>query len=140
MADAYSRWIDKMTLPNFGALNVLDVKLQLKVPDGSWFIVAKMDLDNDSSSWQTVDCRLRAGVDEDRNVVRLAPSGEKSVDMACLAFTVIHHFEGKRTQRVNEIFLGHMNPAQPSQIPHVSAGRAKITAIKVGSFVNEPSG
>lgn len=88
-----------MRQPNIGALGVLDVFARLKVPDGMYFIIAKMNIDNDSKTVQTVDARLVAGQDSDRNIVRVGPSGETSWDMAALTFTVVHTFPG--TSRKN---------------------------------------
>jgi|SRR5215203_1018114 len=135
----FSVFKDKTTPPNPGAISgTLDVKATLKVPDGKYFIVAKMNVDNDTSSTQTVDCRLQAGADFDRNIIRLGASGTTNLDNAAVAFTVMHTFSGTSEVRHNDIFLGLMSPAQGSP-PNVAAGRLKITAMSVDSIINEPA-
>jgi len=108
----------------------------LLVPDGSWFIVAKVNVDNDNTStYQTLTARLIAGVDFDTNHIRLGPSGVHSVDVMALAFTLVHTFPGASNQPQNTIDLEiTLDPAGPSAF--VSAGQVKITAIRVDSIVN----
>ena len=135
----FSVFKDKTTPPNGGAISgTLDVKATLKVPDGKYLVVAKMNVDNDTSSTQTVDCRLVAGAAFDRNIVRLAPSGTTNVDNGALAFTLVHTFPGTSEVRHNEIHIGIMSPQQGSS-PNVAAGRLKITAMSVDSILNEPA-
>lgn len=110
----------------------------LFVPDGKWSIVAKLNLDNDNTTtYQTVKTRLIAGADFDTNHVRLAPSGVQSVDNMVLAHTVVHTFPGESNQATNTIDLVvDLDPAGPNAF--VSAGRLKITAVRVDSITNTP--
>jgi hypothetical protein len=110
----------------------------LFVPDGHWFVVAKVNVDNDNTStFQTLTARLIAGADFDTNHVRLGPSDVNSVDVMALAFTVVHTFPGTSDQAQNTIDLViTLDPAGPSAF--VSAGQLKITAIRVDSIVNKP--
>jgi hypothetical protein len=107
----------------------------LFVPDGHWFVVAKVNVDNDNTStFQTLTARLIAGADFDTNHVRLGPSG---VNVMALAFTVVHTFPGTSDQAQNTIDLViTLDPAGPSAF--VSAGQLKITAMRVDSIVNKP--
>lgn len=107
----------------------------LRVPDGSWVIFAKMNVDNDDAkAVHTVDCRLNAGIDFDQNVVRLYPSGTNSVDMGALSFNVVHTFPGTSAQPKNDITLVCVLDKEGS---NVAAGRIKITAIEVGALSNK---
>lgn len=110
----------------------------LMVPDGKWSIVAKLNLDNDSTTTvQTLTTRLIAGADFDTNHIRLAPSGVKSVDNMAVAHTVVHTFPGTSDQATNTIDLVvDLNPSAPNAF--VSAGRLKITAVRVDSITNTP--
>jgi len=106
----------------------------LLVPDGSWFVVAKVNVDNDNTStYQTLTAQLTAGQDFDVNHVRLGPSGVHSVDVMALAFTVVHTFPGTSNVAKNTIDLViTLDPVGPNAF--VSAGQLKITAIRVDSI------
>src|SRR5262245_55537341 len=110
----------------------------LFVPDGHWFVVAKVDVDNDNTTtYQTLTGRLIAGADFDTNHVRIGPSGGHSVDIMALAFTVVHTFPGTSNEAKNTIDLViDMDPVGPNAF--VSAGLIKITAIRVDSIKNTP--
>lgn len=132
IANAYSVWKDQMVKVGSGASLAT-----LMVPDGNWVIFAKLNLDNDDTvNVHTVTAKLQALPDFDVNVVRLAPSGMGHLDNAVLAFNVLHHFPGNSSEPKNAINLTCILDQAGA---NVSAGRLKITAINVASFVNVPS-
>jgi len=108
----------------------------LSVPDGHWFIIGKVVLDNDNTStYQSLSARLIAGGDFDTNYVRLSPSGVHSVDIMPMAFTVVHTFPGNSNEEKNTIDLViTLDPVGPNAF--VSAELVKITAIRVDSIKN----
>ena len=128
--DVYSCWHDTSKKVLSGS------KLAtLFVPDGSWFIVGKVVVDNDNTStYQSLSARLIAGADFDTDYARLGPSGVHSVDMMPLTFTVVHTFPGNSIELKNTIDLVvTLDPVGPNAF--VSAEVIKITALRVDNIV-----
>lgn len=137
--EVYGVWKDEMLPPNAGAQGtpdkpVIDVRGSVKVPDGLWVVHAKIDVDNEGSTHQTVHLALRANTMEDHAVVRLAP--QSAADRTSVSLMLLAHFPGTRTNRVNTINLGLWDTGDP---PNVKVGRLKIIARRTTHWVMEPS-
>jgi hypothetical protein len=137
--EVYGVWKDEMVSPNAGALGtpakpVVDVKASVKVPDGLWVVHAKIGVDNEASTHQTVSLVLHANTLTDHAVVRLAP--QSSADRTSVSLMLLAHFPGTRTWRANTISLGLWDKGDP---PDVKVGRMKIIAQRTTYWIMEPS-
>lgn len=139
--EVYSVWRNEMVPLYHGALGgsdgVLDSKATLKVPDGLWLVLAKVNLNNQTPGYQTLKVRLQSGDDSDTSVVRIGP--DSGADQAAVSLQMLKHFPGDEKKRVNNVSLGvvsHWN--SPGEVPKVLVGRIKIVAMRVNHYVVEP--
>ena len=124
------------TFADAGSIGSGSPIITLNVPGGRYAIFAKLGLEqDDTTSIVTVNCRLQAGVDFDRDLIRLAPSGTQRLDLAVIPFQVVHSF---RPGSNNNIILSCTFPASQSSL--LSFRFAKITALRMdGALCNKPS-
>lgn len=143
--EVYAVWEDKMRQPNAGALGtpekpIVDVVASVLVPDGLWAVFGKIEVNNNSSNFQSVKFTIAGdggpllSSPSDSSMVKLGRDG--TADYASLALMILLHFPGSRTKRVNKIFLGLWDTGFP---PDITMGRAKIIAMRVNHFIMEPS-
>jgi len=119
------------TFKDAGSIGSGSPIVTLNVPGGRYAIFAKLGLDQDDSTHVvTVNCKLQAGGDFDRDVIRLAPSGATRLDNAAIPFQVVHAF---RAGTNNNIILSCTFSAAESAL--LSFRFAKITAIRLDGIL-----
>jgi hypothetical protein len=108
--------------------------VELGVPVGKYAFLAKINLDQDSKSFVTVECTLSmAGIPLDRNVIRLQPSGLKSVDNLAMPFQAVEELATNVTIHLTCTF-------PPEDSSQLSFRFAKITAMRLdGKFCEKPT-
>ena len=124
------------TLRDSGSIVSGEPVVTLRVPGGLYAIFGKINIDqDDTTEWVTVVCRLRAALDNDRDVIRLQRSGPFAVDNATI-----------RLQLVSVLFVDDTNAIElsctfeSSESSLLSFRSAKISAIRLdGNRCRKPS-
>ncbi len=127
----YSTYHDgEITIPGSGSTKVIG---QLFLPAGRYVILAKMELDNESSEIVYVECKLQAGGDFDRGAIRLRPTSTSSpnTDLGMMPLQVVHYFSGGTN-------IIELTGVVQQVAATVRVRKIKLTAIKVGSLSNVP--
>ena len=111
--------------------------VELAVPAGKYAILAKINVDNDGTSFfETVKCELKAGADRDINVIRLQPSKVEWLDNAVIPFQIAEELHLRSAISLT-CSLTKDDPIQNYKLAFRSA---KITAVRLqGTLCELPS-
>jgi hypothetical protein len=116
---------------------------KLLVPDGTYLVLATMDIDNDDPNPQGGNCQLYAyeGLSpkpppsvppKDDHAVRLPPSGLKSADNESVALSAVVPLHSGKRGNNNTIGVVFANFS-----PSVQVRSIRLTAIKVDNVIFE---